>query len=311
MALDSRFGLGTIGHGAKRSPHKAKCRSIASCSPNLEDATMSSPNTISIDKLSRLIGLPKCPHLIDVRTDEDFAADPRLIPGSRRRAFASVEGWASELDGQSAVLICHHGLKLSHGTAAWLRHLGKDANVLDGGHSAWAAANLPPIADTRIPPRDARGRTLWVTRSRPKIDRIACPWLIRRFVDPTAVFLFVAASEVMAVGERFNATPFDIENVHWSHRGELCTFDVMIEEFGLATPPLLRLATMVRAADTGRLDLSPEAPGLLAASLGLSRMFDDDLEQLEAGMLLYDAFYRWCRDASGETHNWPTNKAKP
>jgi hypothetical protein len=99
--------------------------------------------------------------------------------------------------------------------------------------------------------------------------------------------------------------------VFWSHRGDLCTFDLMIEEFGLATPPLLRLATMVRGADTGRLELSPEAAGLLAASLGLSRMFDDDLKQLEAGILLYDAFYRWCRDATGETHNWPTNKAKP
>ena len=86
-----------------------------------------------------------------------------------------------------------------------------------------------------------------MTRARPKIDRIACPWLIRRFVDPNAVFLFVAPSEVIAVGERFDAAPFDIENVFWSHRGENCTFDVMIEEFGLATPPLLRLATMVRA----------------------------------------------------------------
>jgi hypothetical protein len=163
----------------------------------------------------------------------------------------------------------------------------------------------------KLPARDAKGRTVWVTRARPKIDRIACPWLIRRFVDPNAVFLFVSPPEVLAVGERFNAAPFDVENVFWSHRGELCTFDVMIEEFGLATPPLLRLAAMVRGADTGRIDLAPEAPGLLAASLGLSRMFDDDLEQLEAGMTLYDAFYRWCRDASGETHNWPTNKAKP
>ena len=100
------------------------------------------------------------------------------------------------------------------------------------------------------------------------------------------------------------------QDVFWSHRGELCTFDVMIEEFGLSTPPLDRLAIMVRAADTGRPELSPEAPGLLAASLGLSRMYDDDLEQLEAGMLVYDAFYRWCRDATGETHNWPTNKGK-
>src|SRR4029079_5857353 len=202
---------------------------------------------------------------------------------SRRRAFGSVEDWASELDGQSAVLICHHGLKLSHGTAAWLRHLGKDANVLDGGDSAWAAANLPLIPDTRIPPRDARGRTLWVTRSRPKIDRIACPWLIRRFVDPSAVFLFIAPSEVAAAAEPFHAAPFCIRRVFWSHRGEKCTFDTMIEELGLTTEPLLHLATIVRAADTARLDLAPEAPGLLAASLGLSRTYTDDLAQLEAG----------------------------
>ena len=121
----------------------------------------------------------------------------------------------------------------------------------------------------------------------------------------------MASSEVAAVAERFEATPFDIENVFWSHRGGLCTFDVMVKEFGLTTPALERLATIVRAADTARLDLCPEAAGLLAASLGLSRMFDDDLAQLNAGLLLYDAFYRWCRDATKETHNWPTNKVMP
>ena len=111
----------------------------------------------------------------------------------------------------------------------------------------------------------------------------------------------------MAVAEQQKAEPFDIadESVFWSHRGELCTFDVMIAEFGLTLEPLQRLARIVRAADTARLDLAPEAPGLLAASLGLSRMYSDDLEQLEAGMLLYDAFFRWCRDAADETHNWP------
>lgn len=144
-----------------------------------------------------------------------------------------------------------------------------------------------------------------MTRSRPKIDRIACPWLIRRFVDPSAVFLFVPASEVSLVGERFGATPFDVEDVFWSHRGELCTFDAMIEEFGLDSAPLLHLAKIVRGADTDRPELAPEVPGLLAASLGLSRIYNDDLEQLEAGMILYDAFYRWCRDATAETHNWP------
>jgi hypothetical protein len=147
-----------------------------------------------------------------------------------------------------------------------------------------------------------------VTRERTKIDRIACPWLIRRFVDPAALFMFVAPADVTAVVEQFGAAPFDIEGVFWSHRGDDCTFDVLIEELGLASPSLLRLAAIVRGADTARLDLAPEAPGLLAASLGLSRMYADDLEQLEAGLTLYDAFYRWCRDAINETHNWPTNK---
>src|SRR5690242_15450284 len=263
---------------------------------------MATFTTISSDKLARLIGTANAPVLIDVRTEEDFAADRRLIPGSIKLSHETVAEWGGEFAGRSAIVSCLRGAKLAQGTAAWLRQLGAEAETLEDGFEGWKAAKLPP--------RDAKGRTVWVTRARPKVDRIACPWLIRRFVDPNAVFLYVAPSEVVAVGERFNAAPFDIENVFWSHRGELCTFDVMIEEFGLATPPLLRLAAMVRGADTGRPDISPEAPGLLAASLGLSRMFDDDLEQLEAGMTLYDAFYRWCRDASGETHNWPTNKAK-
>ena len=272
---------------------------------------MSSFTEISPDKLARLIGTAKTPVLIDVRLDEDFAADPRLIPGAIRRSHEQAADWAEEFSDQSAIVVCLRGAKLAQGAAAWLRNANVTAESLEGGFEGWKAAKLPLVPASKLPARDAKGRTVWVTRARPKIDRIACPWLIRRFIDPNAVFLFVAPSEVVAVGEHFNAVPFDVENVFWSHRGELCTFDVMIEEFGLATPPLLRLATMVRAADTGRLDLSPEAAGLLAASLGLSRMYDDDLEQLEAGMVMYDAFYRWCRDATGETHNWPTNKAKP
>jgi rhodanese-related sulfurtransferase len=271
----------------------------------------SSYTTISPDKLARLIGTAAAPTLVDVRIDEDFSADPRLIPGSVRRSHRDVQDWAARLTGQSVVVVCQKGQKLSEGTAAWLRCSNIAAEVLEGGHVGWKEANLPTVPADKIPKRDGRGHTVWVTRARPKIDRIACPWLIRRFVDPAAVFLFVTPAEVETVAERFDATPFDIENVFWSHRGELCTFDVMVKEFGLSTPPVERLATMVRAADTGRVDLSPEAPELLAASLGLSRMFDDDLEQLNAGMLLYDAFYRWCRDATKETHNWPTNKVKP
>ena len=272
-------------------------------------------NTISPDKLARLIGRPDCPSLIDVCTDEDFTCDPRLVPGAVRRSHASVSDWAPAFaaTGRPAVVICQKGLKLSQGVAAWLRHEGVPADSLEGGALGWAASGWPMVPVSQMPPRDARGRTVWVTRARPKVDRIACPWLIHRFVDPTAVFLFVNPSDVQGVAERFAATPFDIEGegVIWSHRGELCTFDVMVEAFGLsALQPLQRLAAIVRGADTARPDLAPEAAGLLAASLGLSRMHADDLVQLEAGKALYDAFYRWCRDATDETHNWPATGRK-
>jgi rhodanese-related sulfurtransferase len=275
---------------------------------------MPSPNSISVDKLSRLIGRPESPVLIDVRTEEDFSANPRLVPGAMRREWADVPTWGPEFvaDGRAAVVICEKGLKLSQGVAAWLRHEGIAADSLEGGVVAWAEARLPMVPANKLPKRDARGRTVWVTRARPKVDRIACPWLIRRFVDPTAVFLFVAPAEVMDVADRFGATPFDIDRpgVHWSHHGEKCTFDVMVEEFGLPTEPLKRLATIVRGADTGRPELAPESAGLLAASLGLSRMYADDLAQLEAGMMLYDSFYRWCRDATDEGHDWPPTARK-
>ncbi|MDB5589940.1 sulfurtransferase/chromate resistance protein [Enterovirga sp.] len=270
----------------------------------------SSTTSISVEKLARLIGTPACPVLVDVQTDADFAALPRLVPGARRRPWDRAGEWAAECAGRPAVLICQKGLKLSQGAAAWLRQAGVPAESLEGGALAWQAAGLPMVPEASLPARDREGRTIWVTRSRPKVDRIACPWLIRRFVDPAAVFLFVAPSEVLAVADRFAAAPFDIEEdgVFWTHRGDRCTFDVMVAEFGLSTPALERLATIVRAADTARPELAPEAPGLLAASLGLSRLFADDLQQLDAGMGLYDAFYRWCRDATEETHNWPATK---
>ena len=269
---------------------------------------MPSPNEISIPTFSRLIGLPGSPALVDVRIDEDYNADPRLIPGSVRRDFKLVSSWAKEFTGRSVVVTCQKGLKLSQGSAAWLRHEGITAETLEGGFEAWRSAGQPLVTTDKLPSRDSSGRTVWVTRSRPKVDRIACPWLIRRFVDPNAVFLFVAPSEVPAVAERFAAAAFDIDNVFWSHRGERCTFDTMLDEFGLDTKPLRQLADIVRGADTARLELAPQAAGLLAVSLGYSRMYRDDLEQLSAAMTVYDGLYRWCRDAMEETHNWPSAK---
>ncbi len=266
---------------------------------------MPSPDSITSVQLARLIGLPDTPVLLDVRTDDDFAADPRLLPGAVRRSWQAAPKWAADYANRNVVVTCQRGLKLSQGVAAWLRHAGARAEVLEGGFEAWAAAGNPLMRADAMPPRDAGGRTVWVTRARPKVDRIACPWLIRRFLDPSAVFLFVAPAEVPAVAERFAAAPFDVEGVFWSHRGPCCTFDTMLDEFGLHTPALDRLALIVRGADTAQPGLVPEAAGLLAASLGLSRMYRDDLQQLDAGLVLYDVFYRWARDAAAETHNWP------
>jgi rhodanese-related sulfurtransferase len=266
---------------------------------------MATPDTINVAQLTRLIGTPDAPVILDVRIDSDHAADPRVLPASIRRDHRSVASWAAGYAGRRAVVICQRGQKLSQGVAAWLRHTGADAETLEGGFEAWVASKGLLLRPDRVPERDDQGRTVWVTRARPKIDRIACPWLIRRFVDPSAVFLFVAPPEVVDVAERFRATPFDLEDIFWSHRGELCTFDVMIEEFGLHSEALDRLALIVRGADTARLELAPQAAGLLAVSLGLSRMHKDDLVQLDASFSLYDAFYRWARDAVGESHNWP------
>ena len=263
---------------------------------------MPSPTEITPKDLMRLVGTPGAPVLVDVRLDEDFVEDPRLVPTAFRWPFGEMAALEPRLAGRRVVVICQKGLKLSQGAAALLRAAGVDAETLRGGFVGWREAGLP-LAPAAAIPRGAGGRTLWVTRHRPKIDRIACPWLIRRFVDPDARFLFVAPSEVEAVAERFGATPFDVASVQWTHRGDGCTFDTMLDEFGLRTPPLDRLSTIVRGADTARPDLAPEAKGLMAVSFGLSRMRRDDLEQLDDAMIVYDALYRWARDASDETHD--------
>ena len=276
---------------------------------------MPAPDSMTCDRLAKLIGTPRAPIVLDVRRAALRSADPRLIASARvldeaDLAADALASLAPGLMGQSVVVACAAGHARSQGVASWLRQQGVQAEYLEGGHEAWIASCHVTHDPTAITARDGQGRSLWVTRSRPKIDRIACPWLIRRFIDPRAVFLFVAPSEVLAVAELFGAAPFDIEGTFWSHRDEGCTFDTILAEFGLSSPALMRLATIVRGADTARPDLAPECAGLLAASLGLSRMYSDDLAQLDAGMSLYDAFYRWARDATDETHNWPVNSGK-
>jgi hypothetical protein len=145
----------------------------------------------------------------------------------------------------------------------------------------------------------------WVTRERPKIDRIACPWLIARFIDKEPEFLYVPASEVLATAQRTGAVPYDIPGVEMSHVGELCSFDAFLSKHKLTEPALQQLATIVRGADTSRLDLSPQSAGLYAISLGLSQRYSDDHEMLRHGMVMYDALYAWCASCQAETHKWP------
>lgn len=144
----------------------------------------------------------------------------------------------------------------------------------------------------------------WITRERPKIDRVACPWLITRFIDREAEFLFVPPSDVRRVAEETGAIPYDVEGVELSHEGPLCSFDAFLARYHLQDPALQTLATIVRGADTDRLDVAPQCAGLLAVSLGLSRLYSDDHEQLRHGLVIYDALYAWLREASSEKHTW-------
>jgi hypothetical protein len=144
----------------------------------------------------------------------------------------------------------------------------------------------------------------WITRERPKIDRVACPWLVARFIDKDAEFLFVPPSEVRRVATETGATPYDVEGVELSHDGPLCSFDAFLARYHLNDPSLQILATIVRGADTDRLDIAPQCAGLLAVSLGLSRLYADDHEQIRQGFVIYDALYAWLREARGEKHTW-------
>ena len=246
---------------------------------------MASPNQISVSQLQRLVGTPDCPVLIDVCIDEDFAIDPRLIPTSKRHSFKHVGDLLPVLTGKKVIVICQKGLKLSAGASAILRAEGISAEYLEGGVNAWKEAGGPLIPIENIPFSSNANGSLWVTRHRPKVDRIACPWLIRRFVDRDARFMFVEPSQVEAVAEKFDAIPFDTMGSIMGHCGNDCTFDVMLSEFKLTADPLRRVADIVRAADTNKCEDIPQASGVLAVLLGISRMFKDDLQQLEIGIL--------------------------
>ena len=149
----------------------------------------------------------------------------------------------------------------------------------------------------------------WITRERPKIDRIACPWLIARFIDKNPEFIYVPAKDVLKAAKEKNAIPYDVPDVELSHVGELCSFDAFLKKYEMKDPALQTLAAIVRGADTSRLDLMPQSAGLYAISLGLSHNYSDDHEMLKQGMVIYDALYSWCRSCQSEAHNWPPKVA--
>jgi rhodanese-related sulfurtransferase len=270
---------------------------------------MNGPTTrVSVADLARLLGSAAWPLVLDVRKRAALEQSGRLLPAARWHDPALLAELPLAIPaGAPVIVVCAHGHELSQAVTMLLRHRGVAARWLDGGQAAWEEARLPTIGLVAAERVSRPGR--WVTRERPKVDRIACPWLLRRFVDRGAVVDYVPADQTLAVAQMLGGMAFDIEGAPLEHDGELCTFDTMIRHFAIEDPVLADLAAIVRGADTHRFDLAPQAAGLLAISLGLSHLHDDDLDQLAAGMTVYDALYRWRRDAFAETHNWPATRA--
>jgi rhodanese-related sulfurtransferase len=251
-------------------------------------------NSISVSALRAGVLGDNPPLVIDVRRNERWMEAPDVILGALRRDPAQVEDWKKTLPaGADVVVYCVHGHEVSQNTA---KALG--ARYLEGGIEHWRAEG----GELQAKPKGASTR--WVTRERPKIDRIACPWLVKRFVDPTAEFLYVPPKEVLTTARAREAVPYDVPDVDFSHQGERCSFDAFLRHYRLRDPALDELATIVRGADTGRPELAPQSAGLLAISLGLSRNFAADHALLEQGMVIYDALYRWCKEGKDESHTW-------
>jgi rhodanese-related sulfurtransferase len=246
--------------------------------------------SLSPQSLYRTLGTAAAPLIVDVRREPAFAADDGQIAGAIRRDPESIAAWRGRLPtGRPLVVYCVDGTETTRGFAAALGEARHDARYLEGGIAAWREARLPTMRKRGAAP------TAWVTRERPTIDRIACPWLVSRFIDPEASFLYVPSASVRETAARTGATPYDVEGAEFGHHGALCSFDAFIRIYGIADAALDRLALIVRGADTGRPDLTPQSSGLLALSQGLKLNFADDHAMLAQGMVVYDALYTWCR----------------
>jgi rhodanese-related sulfurtransferase len=259
-----------------------------------------------------LIGTSRAPLIVDVRKRDVYDSAPGLLPAAIWRDIAEIGRWSAELDRRLPVVFAsRHGHQMSQIAAAHLRGDGYNARVLAEGYAGWEAAKLPLVRKSAVDRFAPQRPSVWVTRRRPKIDRVACAWLIRRFIDPQARILYVDPDQVVATAKETGAIPFDIEGVELSHEGERCSFDTMLKLFDLEREPsLARLALIVRGADTARPELAPEAAGLHAISLGFSALAgDDDHGMIRQGFKVYDGLFAYVRFAAQERHNWPAKAA--
>lgn len=267
---------------------------------------------ISPHDLWASIGNAHAPRILDVCRREVYDAAPGTIPTASWHKPETYRDWIDAVTPEQPIVVtCRYGHQLSQMVAAELRARGVPARVLEGGRHAWAEAGLPQVARAALERFAPKRPSLWVTRRRPKIDRVACPWLIRRFIDPDARILYVDPPEVLNTAKETGAIPFDVDGVELSHEGERCSFDTLLKVFGLeGDPHLAHVALIVRGADTARYDLAPEAAGLHAISLGFSALAgDDDHGMIERGFAVYDALFAWSRHAAQERHNWPAKAA--
>lgn len=284
------------------------------------DTAITSVFSISPASLSLRLGRPDAPVLLDVRRPERFVSSPRILPGARWCAPEGVAEFSAQYAPSEVVVYCVYGHNVSEDAVRVLRAAGWDAYQLAGGIEGgqdgtdtpeaiarWRASDLPTVTKRADWGVTGERPSRWITRERPKIDRIACPWLIRRFVDPRAEFFYSPADQVFDRAKHNQAVPYDIPGAPVSHAGPLCSFDALLGGFGLKVPALNRLATIIRAADTDQMDLAPQAAGLLSISLGMSSLYADDHAMLEAMLPVYDALYAWCVDreaGNNEGHTW-------
>jgi rhodanese-related sulfurtransferase len=280
---------------------------------------------VSPAELAKAIGRSDAPLMLDVRREAKFKESSRIVCGTVRCTPEQVEAFARSHSPRQVVAYCVYGHNVSEDAVVQLNQAGWTARLLSGGIeggkegtdadadtaaniAVWRAQTLPTIQKRSDWGVTGEQASRWITRARPKIDRIACPWLIQRFIDPRAEFFYVPTDQVFAEAKRLSAVAYDIPGAPVSHEGDLCSFDALLKGFDLHSPALDLLARIVRGADTDRLDLAPQSAGLLAISLGLSRLHaTDDHAMLAAAMPVYDALYAWCHDKAhqqDEAHNW-------